>query len=173
MAIRLIRSAAVICALLGSIVSLHAAQQKQVKKTPVTRSNSTSGAELYKKHCAVCHGNDLKGVGPVPAPYRVPPDLTTLARRHGGTFPDAYVADVLRHGVIMPAHGPAQMPTWGTDFREMDGLDATQVKSRIANLTKYIKSRQARNWDGSVLSDRYGHYFDPMGDLIVALRQAA
>ena len=144
MVIRVIRNTFVMCALFGSIVSLHAAQQEQVKKVPVTRPNSPSGAELYKKHCAVCHGNDLKGVGPVPTPYRVPPDLTTLTERHGGKFRDAYVADVLRNGVRMPAHGPAQMPTWGTDFREMDGLDATQVKSRIDNLSNYIKSHQAK-----------------------------
>jgi mono/diheme cytochrome c family protein len=141
---RSIRDALVICALFGSIASLHAAQQEQVKKVPATRPISPSGIELYKRHCAVCHGNDLKGVGPVPAPYRVPPDLTTLARRHGGIFPDAYVSDVLRNGVIMPAHGPAQMPTWGTDFAEMEGLDAIRVKLRIAKLTNYIKLHQAK-----------------------------
>jgi len=144
MVIRVVRNMFVNCALFGLIVSLHAGQQGQVKKVPVTRQNSPSGAELYKKHCAVCHGNDLKGVGPVLAPYRVPPDLTTLTARHNGKFPDTYVAEVLRNGVTMPAHGPAQMPTWGTDFREMDGLDATHVKLRIANLTNYIKSRQAK-----------------------------
>jgi mono/diheme cytochrome c family protein len=142
--VRVIRNAVVMCALFGSIVSLHAAQLEQAKKGPITRSNSPPGAELFKEHCAVCHGNDLKGVGPVPEPYRVPPDLTTLARRHGGKFPDAYIADALRNGVIMPAHGPAEMPVWGTDFREMNGLDVTQVKLRIANLTTYIKSRQAK-----------------------------
>jgi mono/diheme cytochrome c family protein len=142
--VRVIRNAVVMCALFGSIVSLHAAQLEQAKKGPITRSNSPPGAELFKEHCAVCHGNDLKGVGPVPEPYRVPPDLTTLARRHGGKFPDAYIADALRNGVIMPAHGPAEMPAWGTDFREMNGLEVTQVKLRIANLTTYIKSRQAK-----------------------------
>ena len=131
-------------ALLGLFAGLHAAGQERPKKTPVADSSSPTGAELYEQHCAVCHGNDLKGVGPVPAPYWVPPDLTTLARRHGGKFPDTYVSDVLRNGVTMPAHGPAEMPTWGADFKEMDGLDVTQVKSRIANLTNYIKSRQLK-----------------------------
>ena len=137
------RNAIVMCAMFGSIVSLHAAQREQTKNAPVARSDSP-GAELYKQHCEVCHGNDLKGVGPVPAPYRVPPDLTKLARRHGGKFPDAYVADVLRSGVFLPEHGPAQMPAWGTDFREMDGLDSTQVTLRITHLTNYIKSRQVK-----------------------------
>jgi mono/diheme cytochrome c family protein len=77
-------------------------------------SGSMPGAELYKSHCASCHGNDLKGNGPAPPPFRdVPPDLTTLAKRHGGQFPTAYFIDVLRNGVMVRAHGPAEMPTWG------------------------------------------------------------
>jgi mono/diheme cytochrome c family protein len=144
MVTQVFREGVLICALFGSIFSLHAAQQDPNKKTTVPSLNSPSGAELFKKHCQVCHGSDLKGVGPAPEPYKVPPDLTTLSSRHAGKFPDAYVNDVLRNGVIMPAHGLAQMPVWGTDFREMDGLDVTQIKLRIANLTNYIKSRQAK-----------------------------
>ena len=109
----------------------------------IAPSNMPSGAELYSRHCAVCHGNDLKGGGSVPSPYRVPPDLTTLARRHGGKFPDAYVSKVLRSGMVMPAHGPAEMPIWGSDFK-MQGLHKTEVTLRITNLTNYIKSRQAK-----------------------------
>ena len=107
-------------------------------------SRSPSGAELYKEHCAVCHGNDLRGSGPAPYPFRAPPDLTTLARRHGGKFPDAYVSKVLRNGVVMPAHGPAEMPTWGTDFRAVDGLSSAEVRQRITDLTNYIKALQAK-----------------------------
>lgn len=106
-------------------------------------SHAPSGAELYKQHCAVCHGTDLKGSGPAPDPYRAPPDLTTLAQRNGGKFPDAYVSKVLRNGVVMPAHGPAEMPTWGADFA-MDRLGESQVALRIANLTNYIKSFQKK-----------------------------
>jgi len=109
----------------------------------IAASNPPSGAELYSQHCAVCHENDLKGGGPAPYPFRAPPDLTTLARRHGGSFPDGYVSNVLRNGVVMPAHGPAEMPIWGDDFA-IDRLDATQVTLRITNLTNYIKSRQAK-----------------------------
>jgi mono/diheme cytochrome c family protein len=102
-----------------------------------------SGAELYVQHCAACHGNDLKGTGPAPYPFRAPPDLTTLARRHGGKFPDVYVSNVLREGVVMPAHGPAEMPIWGADFT-MDRLGEAQVALRISNLTNYIKSLQEK-----------------------------
>lgn len=107
-------------------------------------STPPSGAGLYKQHCAVCHGEDLKGGSPVPYPYRTPPDLTTLARRHGGEFPQRYVSDVLREGIILPAHGPAEMPVWGMDFRLGEKLDEAQVSSRVTELANYIKSLQAK-----------------------------
>jgi hypothetical protein len=74
----------------------------------------------------------------------MPPDLTTLARRHGGEFPDAYVSEALRVGVIMPAHGPAEMPVWGTAFRAGERLDEAQVTLRVTELVNYIKSLQAK-----------------------------
>lgn len=110
---------------------------------PIAASSAPSGAELYKQHCAACHGADLKGTGPAPRPFRTPPDLTTLAKRHGGKFPDAYVTSVLREGVVMPAHGPADMPIWGPDFA-ISQLGEAQVSSRITMLTNYIKSLQAK-----------------------------
>jgi mono/diheme cytochrome c family protein len=106
-------------------------------------ANPPSAAELYSQHCAACHGNDLKGSGPAPFPFRAPPDLTTLARRHGGRFPDAYISDVLRNGVIMPAHGPAEMPIWGADFA-MHKPGQPEAASQITSLMNYIKSRQTK-----------------------------
>jgi mono/diheme cytochrome c family protein len=102
-----------------------------------------SGAELYSQHCAVCHGGDLKGTNPGPAPFKSPPDLTLLAKTHDGKFPDDYVKDVLRNGVVFKAHGPAEMPVWGTDFT-IDRMGENQVAARIANITSYIKSRQRK-----------------------------
>jgi mono/diheme cytochrome c family protein len=138
------RNVLILWILLGLIASTYAGQEKQVKKSPVPPSNPPSGAELYKQRCAVCHGDDLKRSGRFPSPYRVPPDLTTLARRHGGKFPDAYVSSVLRNGVKLPAHGPAEMPVWGTDFEATDKLDKTQVALRIKSLTDYIESLQVK-----------------------------
>jgi len=43
---------------------------------------------------------------------------------------------------VLPAHGPAEMPTWGFDFRTRDKLDSTQVAQRIANLSNYVKLHQ-------------------------------
>ena len=83
-------------------------------------------------------------MAPFLAPYRRPPDLTTLTLRHGNQFPDAYVSNVLRDGVMLPAHGPAEMPVWGEEFKAKDRLNETQVQLRITNLVKYIKSFQKK-----------------------------
>lgn len=130
------------CALAASVGAINAGQQSAAKKAPAAPPAAISGAELYAQRCSTCHGNDLKGSGPFPPPYRTPPDLTTLSRRHGGKFPAAYVSNVLRNGVKLPAHGPAEMPVWGTDFEATDQLDKAQVSSRIKSLTSYIKSLQ-------------------------------
>ena len=121
-------------------------QEKPVPKVPDASSSLSSGEELYQQHCVACHGNDMKGNGPFPPPYRVPPDLSTLSRRHGGKFPEAYVSSILRNGVKMPAHGPAEMPVWGDGIRsrEPNGSKRQLATLRIRNLTNYIKSRQAK-----------------------------
>jgi mono/diheme cytochrome c family protein len=132
------------CVLSGLIASLCASQEKPPQKAPEAASTSPSGAELYRQHCATCHGNDLKGNGPFPPPYREPPDLRTLSRRHGGKFPEAYVSKVLLSGVTLPAHGPAEMPVWGAEFEAANGLDKAEVAQRIKNLSNYLKSLQAK-----------------------------
>jgi mono/diheme cytochrome c family protein len=126
-----------VSAALCSFVLLLPAQDVPSKKAP-------TGAELYAQHCAVCHGNDLQGAGPFPSPYRKPPDLSRLARRHGGKFPEAYVSKVLRNGVTLPAHGPAEMPVWGSDFAAKERIDEAQVAERIRRLVSYLKAAQVQ-----------------------------
>jgi len=129
-----------VSAVLCSFVFLLQAQDVPSKKG----SNTPSGAELYAQPCAVCHGNDLQGAGPFPPPYRKPPDLSRLARRHGGKFPEAYVSKVLRNGVTLPAHGPAEMPVWGSDFAAKERIDEAQVAERIRRLISYLKAAQVQ-----------------------------
>jgi len=130
--------------LLATISLLAAQTAAQTAKPHANATGVPSGEELYKRHCAVCHGNDLKGNGPAPAPFlQETPDLTTLEQRHKA-FPDAYISNVLRNGVKIPAHGPAEMPIWGATFRESEQLNEAQIAQRIANIISYIKSRQQK-----------------------------
>lgn len=125
--------------LLAVGVGIAAAQDKQAAASPPPKS----GSGTYKEYCAVCHGKTGKGDGPAAPALKVrPPDLTTLARRHGGRFPDAYVADLLRNGVKVDAHGTAEMPIWGPLFMSIDSSYQSQFDLRISSLTTYIKSLQ-------------------------------
>ena len=120
------------------------AQDKQVKPEQIEQKSPLSGARMFKAYCAACHGKDAKGNGPAAAALKqAPADLTTLAKRHGGKFPDLYVADVLRNGVKTPAHGDAEMPVWGPLFRSMDP-DALFMHIRISSVMSYIKSLQVK-----------------------------
>ena len=139
MMFRTIRAVILSCALLSLIFGLDAAQDRQAAKSPPPKS----GAGTYKEYCAVCHGKTGKGDGPAASALKVrPPDLSALARRHGGKFPDAYVANVLRNGVNVDAHGTAEMPIWGPLFLSIDSSYQSQFELRITSLTNYIKSLQ-------------------------------
>jgi mono/diheme cytochrome c family protein len=144
------RNLLVFVAVLVSMLSFAAAQENQNKSTQVKGASHISGAQMFKEYCAVCHGSGGKGDGPVATALKVPPhDLTTLAQRHDGKFPDEYVASILKNGVKNPAHGSGEMPVWGRTFETMNRWKAlcpcmqeTPVTLRIADLTNYLKSIQ-------------------------------
>jgi mono/diheme cytochrome c family protein len=120
-------------------------KEKTVKKAPIPHTSPASGKEMFNSYCAVCHGKDAKGGGPAtPDLKSVPPDLTTLAKRHDGKFPADYVTNVLRSGVQAPAHGSTDMPVWGPLFASISGNDPTIVNMRISNLVRYLESLQVK-----------------------------
>ena len=120
------------------------AQDKVIKMEPIKQTAPLSGAGMFKDYCAVCHGKDGKGNGPAASELKqAPANLTTLAERHGGKFPDLYVEEVLRNGAKAPAHGDAEMPVWGPLFRSMDS-DPAIMYVRVSSLVSYIRSLQVK-----------------------------
>ena len=118
----------------------------QAQKTPKSYEKliySVKGPDLFRAHCAACHGLGAKGDGPVAATLKIKPaNLTLLAKHYNGKFPEAYVAEVIQSGPRdAKAHGSKDMPVWGTLFSATD--DPATVKQRIYNLTKYIETLQA------------------------------
>lgn len=96
-------------------------------------------------YCAVCQGRDGKGGGPAATALKVPPaDLTVLSQKNGGKFPSLHVASVLGGEAALPAHGNKEMPFGGPVFWAMSQNNAGEVQQRIANLTKFIESLQAK-----------------------------
>ncbi|WP_162918341.1 c-type cytochrome [Taklimakanibacter deserti] len=109
----------------------------------------------FQFHCAACHGANGKGDGPVARVLKIePPDLTRIAERNGGVFPEAVIFGTIS-GLDMPAsHGTREMPVWGDLFigetldqsvSIEDAQEATaEVTDRIRRLVKYIETIQVK-----------------------------
>lgn len=75
------------------------------------------GKKEYESKCIACHGANAKGDGPQ-AKFlaKKPADLTQLAKKNGGVFPDSRVHEVIDGRLEVAAHGPRLMPVWGDEF---------------------------------------------------------
>ncbi len=131
---------------------------------PVVNSGSVTLAQAdhqqapaateFRNSCAVCHGVEGQGDGPMAVLLKVkPPDLTSLAVKNGGKFPFDYVMRVIDGRAAIGPHGTRDMPVWGD--RYMRDFPKTQmqepyrsktaeplVRARILELTYYLQSIQ-------------------------------
>ncbi len=104
-----------------------------------------TGAEDFAAYCVVCHGDGGKGDGAMAATLaRRPADLTTLAKRNGGTFPATRAmshiwgyTDGRDGGRIMPNFGPLLQG----ELVPYDGGDGilTPTPIRLVQLAEYVK----------------------------------
>ncbi|WP_129645751.1 c-type cytochrome [Peristeroidobacter agariperforans] len=80
-----------------------------------------SGAELYSRFCASCHGVTGRGDGPASESLKIEvPDLTLIARRAQGTYPRDRIEKIIDGRYIVGAHGSRTMPVWGEDFSRLE-----------------------------------------------------
>lgn len=118
---------------------------KTIEHTTVTPTSAASGKEMYTSYCAVCHGTDGKGGGPAASALKTPPaDLTVLSKNNGGKYPALKVTSAIRGTNDLPAHGSKEMPMWGPLFRQISKGNEGEVQQRVANLTHYVESLQAK-----------------------------
>jgi mono/diheme cytochrome c family protein len=112
-------------------------------QSPTLVPQSLIGSTSFDLYCASCHGRGGTGDGPAAAALRIrPADLTTLARRHNGTFPREEVRAYIDGKNRAPAaHGSSEMPVWGPVLRALDPSDA-RVNVRLDNLVAFIESIQ-------------------------------
>ncbi|MGR8949360.1 MAG: c-type cytochrome [Gammaproteobacteria bacterium] len=104
------------------------------------------GRDRYVNDCAACHGDDLRGGGPVREVLTIPPsDLTQLSRDNRGEFPQDYVRRVVDGRELPPAaHGETRMPIWGNHYRRSLPAYSEQIVQRnIDELIAYLRSVQA------------------------------
>jgi mono/diheme cytochrome c family protein len=104
------------------------------------------GAELFVTYCASCHGVDARGDGPAASALSTPPaDLTRIAARSGGVFPESAIAKKIDGRFNVPAHGSREMPIWGARLGdEIPGFATGDevARGRVASLVEYLKSLQ-------------------------------
>lgn len=104
-----------------------------------------AGRAEFLRYCASCHGVDGRGGGPVAASLRgPPPDLTSIARRHGGAFPAGAVAAEIDGRTMVGPHGSREMPVWGkllsAEIRPETADEVT--RGRIDLLIEFLRSIQ-------------------------------
>ncbi len=98
--------------------------------------------------CAGCHGRDARGNGPMAAGLpKMPPDLTLIRVRNGGTFPEDRVMSTI-DGFNRGKHGGADpMPHFGDGdlgpivMTAEDG-NPMPVPAELLALSNYLKLLQ-------------------------------
>jgi len=107
-----------------------------------------SGAELFERFCAACHGPEARGDGPVAQGLvTVVPDLTRIVERNGGRFPAQAIRETIDGRSPVLAHGSRTMPVWGYEFWVEEGADITaesDARELIRRLVAYLESIQVQ-----------------------------
>ena len=136
--------------LTGALILIcSSAAQNQKAPPPATADKtrliaSIQGPALYKAYCAVCHGTEGRGDGPMAKSLRIPvADLTRIAARNGGRFPRKQMEQIIL-GQEMPAgHGAREMPLWGSIFSQVSA-DQELGRVRVDNLARFLEGLQVK-----------------------------
>jgi mono/diheme cytochrome c family protein len=106
---------------------------------------SVRGPDLFRAHCAPCHGSEGKGNGPAAAALKTKPaDLTLLAKNNGEKFPTERIKKFISgDDPSLLSHGSREMPVWGPIFHQIEE-DQDFGNVRLQNLVKYLMSIQQK-----------------------------
>jgi mono/diheme cytochrome c family protein len=110
--------------------------------------NVPSGRELFREHCAQCHGADGTGNGPMAKVLTIAPaDLTEISKRANGKFPADRVVEIIRYGGNVTGHGSQVMPIWGRVFSSEGGggkVGNAYSRRAIVELKRYLETIQKK-----------------------------
>jgi mono/diheme cytochrome c family protein len=117
--------------------------------TPTRQNGVRKGQQLYRTHCASCHGTSGLGDGPLAEYLTVPPaNLTGIAARNQGVFPAEVVHRIVDGRRVLKTHGDSPMPIWGDVFSLSGSPEADKVTAeRIRAVVAYVESLQQRPGD--------------------------
>ena len=103
-------------------------------------ADDPSGAVLFTRHCASCHGAEGRGDGPAAGALATqPPDLTALRQEVPELMKSIDGSRTLR------AHGSAAMPVWGPIFEaELGGEPHARRTTllRLEQLAEHVRELQ-------------------------------
>ena len=107
-------------------------------------TTGVSGRGEYDYTCVQCHGPAGRCDG-VMAPYlkSTPTDLTELARKKHGVFPEKQIKAIIDGTKEVGPHGTREMPVWGRQFLNQ-GSSPEQAQARISALVGYLRSIQEK-----------------------------
>lgn len=111
------------------------------------------GEASFMANCAVCHGANGSGNGPILDFLKsAPSDLTGLSERNGGQFPFKRVYEVIADADQNRGHGTSEMPIWGNRFNAdiiaqvgeygTSGGGIPTAQSRVLELVFYLATIQ-------------------------------
>lgn len=102
--------------------------------------STSSGAQLFQRFCASCHGKTGEGDGPVAPFFKLsPPDLTQISRRSGGSFPAERMRRIIDGREAPPPHGVREMPVWGLEFAMTAAQPAEGRAAAEASITRLVE----------------------------------
>lgn len=110
-----------------------------------SRKAAVAEGELYfKSYCAICHGQNADGKGEMAKILDTPPmDLTAIAKRRNGNFPDEDIARIIATAERTPGHSLGEMPAWWETLRKAEKIDDPEIlKQKIDHIVAYLKTLQ-------------------------------
>lgn len=121
-------------------VSLVLLPLASVSAEEVDANRVQSGEMTYMTYCALCHGMGAGTAMFADALKKPAPDLTQIAKRNGGMFPEGRVEAIIRDGGVS-GHGTMRLLSWERYFqRDAPPERADQV---IDEIVSYLEKHQA------------------------------
>jgi mono/diheme cytochrome c family protein len=132
-----IRRLAAVAILAGTIAGVNVLAQVQTQPY--------SGHADYQAYCSSCHGTEARGDGMIAKSLKQrPSDLTRLAGRNNGVFPEKKVFEAI-DGRKIGAHGNPDMPAWADVFaKATESAGAENAAARIDVLVQYLQTLQVK-----------------------------
>jgi mono/diheme cytochrome c family protein len=122
---------------------------EQKKMLVETKDGVELGRQEFIKSCAVCHGDDAKGDGPLSNRLdKKPLDLTLIQMNNNGVFPFIALYKVIDGRENVSMHGSRTMPIWGDRLSGESWFEVstkhaeTLARGKIFEMLLYLESVQ-------------------------------